>query len=247
VSRRRTGDTVVIPGDYQYQATPAGAPAQRFWHQQRFAACLELLAVQPGQRVLDVGCGSGVFTGMVAAIDSSVQVGAVDASQRAVDCARGQLAGRPNGTLQQGLVDDLGFAAESFDRIACLEVVEHLWPEQTAATLADLARLLRPGGRLLLSTPNAHSPWPVIELLVGALGLVPRMTGDQHVASYDPAGLRRLGTAAGLRPAEGGTLFFAAPWLAGLSWRAAERLHRLERQAGRRLPVGLLLLQVFTR
>lgn len=64
-SERRLGDAIQIPGNYQFQAAFAGSAPQRFWHQTRFEVCLDVLGAGPGMRVLDVGCGSGVFADMV--------------------------------------------------------------------------------------------------------------------------------------------------------------------------------------
>ncbi|MEY4576483.1 MAG: hypothetical protein RL701_1186 [Pseudomonadota bacterium] len=239
---RRTGDTVAIPGEYQHHATHQSAyGAQRFWHQQRFQTCVELLDVASGMRILDAGCGSGVFADRVAHT-TGVQVLAVDANEAAVRFARETYA-RPNLTVQRGHVDTLALEPASFDRIACLEVIEHIHLAQARVMLATFAKLLKPGGKLLVSTPNARSAWPAIEWLLDRLKLTAALEGEQHVITYNARTLSDLALSVGLTPLASRTLFIAAPFLAAVSWPLAERLHALEQ----RLPLaaGALLLQVF--
>jgi 2-polyprenyl-3-methyl-5-hydroxy-6-metoxy-1,4-benzoquinol methylase len=196
-SERRLGDAIQIPGNYQFQAAFAGSAPQRFWHQTRFEVCLDMLAAGPSQRVLDVGCGSGVFADMVAAVGGT-KVTAVDGNREAIFFAQQQFR-RPNLNFRHGLVDELAFEASSFERISCLEVIEHIHPEQGRAVLRTFHRLLSPGGRLVISTPNMRSYWPALE--------------------WSLDGFRLLSTR---------TLFVLSPWIALANWRLAKALHRLE-------------------
>ncbi|HET8937983.1 MAG TPA: methyltransferase domain-containing protein, partial [Polyangiales bacterium] len=131
---RRTGDTIAIDGEYQHRATHQSQyAAQRFWHQKRFEACLELLELAPGMRVLDAGCGSGVFSDQIAR-SPGVHVVAVDANAAAVGFVQHTYA-RENLEVRRGQVDELAFEPGSFDRIACLEVIEHIHLEQARTML----------------------------------------------------------------------------------------------------------------
>lgn len=237
----RHGDAVEIPGDYQYQATYHGYRPQRFWHQTRFEASLDMLGIRPGMRLLDIGCGSGVFAAR-AAREPRVQVVAIDANASAIQFARQQFP-QPNLEFQVGLLADLDFPDASFDRISLLEVIEHIYEHQAVQLFEALARLLRPGGRLVVSTPNASSLWPVIEWLLDRLRLVAPMSGDQHVRLYNARRLRSIGEVSGLRLVESRTLFIGSPAVALVSWSAARWLASLER----RTPWGSLLFQSWER
>ena len=242
-SERRLGDAIQIPGNYQFQAAFAGSAPQRFWHQTRFEVCLDMLDAGAGMRILDVGCGSGVFADMVAAVGGT-EVTAVDGNREAVSFAEHQFS-RSNLSFVHGLVDELAFESSSFDRISCLEVIEHIHPEQGRAVMQTFHRLLAPGGRLVISTPNMHSYWPALEWSLDRLRLVPTMDGEQHVAGYHPRALRALGQETGFRLRSTRTLFVLSPWLALANWRLAKALHRLEEA----IPVhfGTLLVQSFDR
>jgi 2-polyprenyl-3-methyl-5-hydroxy-6-metoxy-1,4-benzoquinol methylase len=102
---------------------------------------------QTGQ-LLEVGCGGGVF--VRSAIAAGWQVWGTEISPSCVALLRPLLGEQ----LHQGSVLDAPFAPGSFDGAAMIEVLEHL--EDPGAYLDAIRRLLRPGGRLFLTTPNAH-------------------------------------------------------------------------------------------
>lgn len=242
-SPRRLGDAIQIPGNYQFKAAFEGSAPQRFWHQTRFEVCLDMFDLGPSMRVLDAGCGSGVFADMVAAVPGT-EVTAVDGNREAIAFAQQQFR-RPNLVFRHGLVDELAFETSSFDRISCLEVIEHVHPEQGRAVFSTFYRLLSPGGRLLISTPNMHSYWPALEWALDRLGLVPTMEGEQHVAGYYPRSLQTLGEETGFRLVETRTLFVVSPWVALANWRVAKAVQRLEEESP--MQMGTLLVQSFER
>jgi cyclopropane-fatty-acyl-phospholipid synthase len=240
---RRTGDTVVIDGGYQDNATYRGSAPQRFWHTTRFAHSLELLAPERGDKVLDVGCGSGVFANLVAE-RGGVEVIGVDANEAAVAFCEKRYS-NPNLRFTRSALDVMVLGEQRFDRISFLEVIEHIYGHQAEETLGLFHRLLRPGGRLVVSTPNAHSPWPLVEKAMDVLRLTPRMEGEQHVAGYAPPSLKRLCEGRGFRQLESRTVLLVSPWVAGLSWRLASAIERMERRSA--FPVGCLLIASFER
>jgi 2-polyprenyl-3-methyl-5-hydroxy-6-metoxy-1,4-benzoquinol methylase len=228
---RRTGDRIAIAGDYQHHALHLGPAPQRFWHRAKLEEALALLRLAPGDRMLDAGCGSGLLAAM-AAESSGAEVLGVDANPAAIEFASSTWT-RPNLTFRRALVDELDAAPASFEKIAFLEVIEHLSRAQGEAVLAQFARLLAPGGRLVLTTPNRRSPWPLIEWLLDRLHLVPQLAGEQHEVLYALDELRTMGEAAGLALAEHRMIDTLAPWLAW--WPALARaVHRLEVRVIRR-------------
>jgi 2-polyprenyl-3-methyl-5-hydroxy-6-metoxy-1,4-benzoquinol methylase len=113
------------------------------------------LAECEGGRVLDFGCGPGY---LLAHLSTRVrECYGVDFSREAVEATERLLQSRPTwrgATVLQRVPTD--FANGSFDVVTCLETVEHLRDEQLDATLAELRRLVRPGGTLFLTTPNGE-------------------------------------------------------------------------------------------
>jgi len=101
-----------------------------------------------GAAVLDAGCGSGYGTAELA---RAASVAAIDISREAVAYARENF-GRPEVRFVQSACEALPFADGAFDLVTAFEVIEHL--ERWRDFLADVRRLLRPAGILLVSTPN---------------------------------------------------------------------------------------------
>jgi SAM-dependent methyltransferase len=117
-------------------------------------------AVVPGMRVLDVGCGGGRHT--FACLKAGAHVVSLDAQRSEIDTV-GAMVGAmhaagevPPGTRDGGVVADLTclpFAESSFDRVIASEVLEHVVDDEAA--IAEVARVLRPGGLAALSVPAA--------------------------------------------------------------------------------------------
>ncbi len=149
-----------------------------------------------GARVLDVGCGGGLFSEALAA--AGAEVTAIDLGADVLDVARLHL-------LESGLAVDYrecsveSLATErpaSFDAVVCMEMLEHV--PDPAAIIAACAQLLRPGGQLFLSTLN-RTPQAFAVAIVGAeylARLLPRGTHSyaRFIRPAELAGwLRRAG------------------------------------------------------
>jgi ubiquinone/menaquinone biosynthesis C-methylase UbiE len=110
-------------------------------------------ALAPADRALDLGVGDG----RVAEGIEAVRLVGADVSQVALDRARRRL---PQAELILVQPDEpLPFADNEFDLVTCIETLEHVRDVQLA--LSEIRRVLRPGGRLALTTPVA-SRWRVL-------------------------------------------------------------------------------------
>jgi 27-O-demethylrifamycin SV methyltransferase len=119
--------------------------------------------LRPGLDVLDVGCGTGAPACALASAHG-VHVVGITTSQVGVDAARlraAGLAGRASFELRDGT--DNGFADATFDRVWVLES-SHLMPDRVAL-LCECARVLRPGGRLVLCDITRQREIPFQEVL----------------------------------------------------------------------------------
>lgn len=161
------------------------------------------LGLRAGERVLDLGCGGGRHAfeclrrgAAVVALDADfVELKGVGGLMAAMAEAGEAPAGACNLEVQ-GDACRLPFPDASFDRVIAAEVLEHLPDDQTA--LAELARVLRPGGRMAVTVPR-YGPEIVNWALSDDYHNVPGghiriYRRSQLVARLESAGLRVLGT-----------------------------------------------------
>ena len=112
-----------------------------------------LLALLPeGLRVADLGCGTGDVVAALAPY--AAQVVGVDREQAMLDAAGRRLADAPNVELRSGSLDALPIEAASMDAALCMLVLHHV--EAPAPVFVEAARVLRPGGRLVVLDIDAH-------------------------------------------------------------------------------------------
>ncbi len=107
-----------------------------------------------GRTVLEIGCGRGGFSCWLAKRANIREQVAMDYSQGAVDKARDYAAavGLPSIVWEHGDIQNIARQDQTFDTVVSCETIEHV--PDPARAVRELARILRPGGRLFLTTPN---------------------------------------------------------------------------------------------
>ena len=173
----------ILAADYDDRAHDSRIFLQRYWQRSRHRYVMELIAGEGA--VLDIGCGSSRIIG-------GLPVGsvAVDILQRKLRYAR-----RFNRPLVRASGFALPFPDQSFPCVLCSQVIEHVPKE--SPILDELCRVLKPGGRLVLGTPDyANWQWVYIEKLYG---LVPGGYKDEHISHYTNRELVQIMGDRGLR------------------------------------------------
>jgi ubiquinone/menaquinone biosynthesis C-methylase UbiE len=112
---------------------------------------VEQAQLSAGQRVLDLGCGTGAGTLLAKRSQPGIEIAGVDPDAKALARAR-KKAERDGLTIdfKQAFGDALPFPNASFDRVLSSFMFHHLEREQKPAVLREIRRVLRPGGRLHL-------------------------------------------------------------------------------------------------
>jgi ubiquinone/menaquinone biosynthesis C-methylase UbiE len=224
---------------------------QSIIYQQRQAAVLSYVDaanVGPAGRVLEIGCGAGHLTVALARCD--FQVNAVDASPGMVDLTARRCDGEGYGervSVSQADVHALPFDSGEFDLVVAVGVIP--WLHSPSEAVCEMARVLRPGGELVLTADNAARLMSFTDPR-GLLALSPlrriyhrlRHRPDQAVSRlHFPRAVRRFLRGAGLQPRAQRTIGFGPFTLLGrplLGDRRAVALdRRLQALADRGVPV----------
>ena len=158
-------------------AKSAALEERHWWYAERRALVRRTVGHWPAGRALDMGCGGGGNTAVLRDLGWSVTgleyspTGAAAAASRGLDVVRGDATRLP-------------FPDASFDLVMSTDVWEHIEDDRLVA--AEAARVLRPGGRLLVAVPCSMKLWSGHDLALG------------HFRRYERDELTRLVTGAGL-------------------------------------------------
>jgi 2-polyprenyl-3-methyl-5-hydroxy-6-metoxy-1,4-benzoquinol methylase len=137
----------------------------------------EWLPSDPNAAILEVACGGGRLLHFLKA-RGYVRISGVDISPEQVRLSR-QVVGNVE---EANAVEFLGKHGDAYDLIVGLDIVEHFNKDEALRFLEACYRALMPGGRLILQTPNADSPW----------GTAHRYNDFTHEIGFNPNAITRL-------------------------------------------------------
>jgi ubiquinone/menaquinone biosynthesis C-methylase UbiE len=161
--------------DYDYRAFDSRIWLQRYWQRTRHRIVLSYL--KESDEVLDIGCGSSRII-----LDVPNAVG-MDILQNKLRWLRPR-----HRRLVRGSCERLPFAEQTFSAVINSEVVEHI-PDEPEV-LGEMWRVLRPGGTLILGTPDySRRLWLMLEWVYGRL--LPGGYAHEHITHYTNKGLRK--------------------------------------------------------
>jgi SAM-dependent methyltransferase len=185
------------------ERTVPGIPSENYWFRRHQAAYLHLREEVEGPRLLEVGAGEGYGSALLA--ERVPAVLALDYDAAAIAHLVGEY---PALAAVRGNLAALPVAGGSIDTVVSLQVIEHVWDHPQFLT--ECSRVLRPGGLLMLSTPNRLTFSPGTD----------RPVNPFHTHEFTAAELCRLVTGSGLSVVTVAGLF-AGPRLAELDRRYA--------------------------
>ena len=138
------------------ERTVPGVPEENYWFRRHEVAYRFALPHVAGKRVLEVGCGEGYGTALLASSAAGVIGIDYDALTIAHAAAR-----YPQARFVRGNLAALPLPSRSVDVVATLQVIEHVWNHDEF--VGECLRVLRPGGLLLVTTPNRLTFSPGLE------------------------------------------------------------------------------------
>jgi ubiquinone/menaquinone biosynthesis C-methylase UbiE len=167
----------VVPRIYERMWRPVLAPLLMAGRRDERAMALEMLAIEPGDSVLDVGCGPGNFTRAFARASGDGLVVGLDASRTMLEQAARE-DNPPNVRYVRGDAAALPFPADAFDAVCCFAALYFI--ERPLEAIDEMVRVLAPGGRIALLASVARGPLPA-----GAVDAVVRRTTGTRVFGPD--------------------------------------------------------------
>jgi ubiquinone/menaquinone biosynthesis C-methylase UbiE len=185
-----------------WRATEVGAITDRL----ELQLILELVGDVGGCRVLDVGCGDGAFA-LDLANRGAVFTG-IDASAAMIDAAEDRAKrAKANITFRLGTAEHLPFSAEQFDVVTAITIL--CFVEDAPPVFREIARVLRPGGRLVIGELGRWSTWAAARRIRAWLGSPLWRRGRFRTANElrgfaEQAGLDSQGACAGRSTIRGG-------------------------------------------
>jgi len=153
---------------------------------------LRYAALKPGERVLDVGCGTGVLTRLAAEIvgQEGRAVG-IDVAPMMISIAKENATREKIRTdFRVATIENLPFEDNSFDCVLSSLMIHHLPPDLKLTGLTEVYRVLKPGGRLL--AVDIHRPTNPLWWIVVWLLYLTKFTRD-HIAGRLPSYFRKAG------------------------------------------------------
>jgi SAM-dependent methyltransferase len=226
-------DYATISGAYYDAVYRRGRGIQSKWHHLKFRRVIE--EMDGHRRHLDVGCGPGTLIGL---LDHRFISTGIDISTAEIDHARQGYESESKRFFALP-VQELPDECRDYDVATIVEVIEHLAPRELDDVLRATIERLRAGGKLVVTTPNFRSAWPIVQLLVDHLGELDY--APQHINKFTPLRLRQLLRDLGMEDVRVQPYLALAPFVAPLSWRLADTFAKLERGPLERV-TGLLLL-----
>jgi ubiquinone/menaquinone biosynthesis C-methylase UbiE len=139
-----------IAGEYD-ERIPGAGPADDMFT----ATEIDFLLgkIQPEERVLDIGCGTGRFTVPLAELGTDVS--ALDISTGMLEVLRGKLDAKGlSADLRQGDMAHMPFPDNSFDAVTSFLALMHIPLADRPAVFREVSRVLKPGGRMILGVKN---------------------------------------------------------------------------------------------
>jgi SAM-dependent methyltransferase len=226
--------TDVRDGEYAVRGDYHRAPDEAWDYYPTYLAKQALVrayldALPPATRVLDAGCGEGV---LVEDYADRLAIEGVDDNYQSAHVRRASILAVPAPDA-------------SFDRVLCLDVLEHLQYADQPKALAELWRVLAPGGELLVTVPNLAHLQSRVRFLVGGR-LMRTASPLKHPGDRPYGEYLELARRAGFTLVSHRGIFPTVPWLTHLVRTHPSGLAWLHRLLTRVLPVpGWCFLSVF--
>ena len=164
---------------------------------------------------LDIGCGPGTFLGNH--LKEINKIG-LDISKNQIDYAIKKYENEKS-KFKFSESKKLPFEDKTFESISLIEFIEHLSNEEIESILSEAKRCLKDHGKIIITTPNYLSFWPLLEILLNKVSKV--SYEHQHINKFNYFSLNKILKKNSFKIEKIGSFMTISPFLAGISFKLA--------------------------
>lgn len=201
-----------IPEKGYYHTALEKNKIQRYWHYKKFELVSQRVGLGP---ILDIGSGSGVFSNLYPTNDRVV----INLDNSFEQLAYGKNL-NPGVFYVNADACNLPFLPNSIGTVTLIETIEHLAQDQFKKLLSEIYRVLKNNGRIVITTPNYKSLWPLLENIISIIGPIDYKI--QHKTHFDLNKLSHVLNDAGFSVNKKGSFFVFSPFLSIISKKIAD-------------------------
>ncbi|MBI3190737.1 class I SAM-dependent methyltransferase [archaeon] len=186
-----------IRGSYYEDVHESDHKSQSWFYTSRESCMIKFANIKKTDKVLDIGCGSGVVTRKIVKQIGCKTTG-IDISEACINYAtrKSRKEHLKNTDFHVGSIDNIPSPDKHFDVIIASHIIEHV--KNVDKSIEQIYRKLKPGGRVIITTPNYASLWPLAEIVFDkALAEKGYSLHEQHVTKFNAAHLKSLMKSAG--------------------------------------------------
>ena len=186
---------------------------------------------------LDIGCGPGTFLGQL----KNTKCYGVDTAKKQIQYAEKHYKNNKRNFLLMKKTK-IPLKSKSVDSITIIELIEHLNNNEIKLLLKESHRVLKKNGKILITTPNYFSMWPLLEFIINSVSDLSYK--DQHINKFNIFKIKKIFDKKKFKILNLKSFILLSPFVAFLSFDISLRLVNLDNLLTKIIPGHLLFLQL---
>ena len=169
-----------------YDEIMSSKGAQSKWHELKFKRIYRLIEKECPKKLLDIACGPGTF---ISKLPNSIESCGVDIAEKQINYASTKYS---KAGVSFYRCEDASYPLDDniFDIVTSIEFIEHVSIDSCKKNFLEMKRCLKSGGKIIITTPNYNSMWPIFEYIVSHITKENYL--EQHVTHYTKKSLRKI-------------------------------------------------------